>query len=78
MNQFEAVKMILASQGRSRRSLAIELGISSQALDHRLKSNTGIATLAETVEPLGYRVALVPAEGNGAAFDISGDRPPDA
>ena len=44
------------------RSLALELGISPQALTNRLNSSMYISNFCQTVEKLGYRVALVPED----------------
>ena len=40
MRSADAIKSILEEQGRSQRSLAIDLGLTPQALDRRLKSKT--------------------------------------
>ncbi len=38
MRSADAIKSILEGQGRPQRSLAIDLGLTPQALDQRLKS----------------------------------------
>ena len=40
MRSVDAIKSILEEQGRSRRSLALDPGLTPQALDQRLKSKT--------------------------------------
>ena len=61
MKSADAIRSILEEQGRSQRSLALELGLTPQALDQRLKSKTmKVETLCQTAEQLGYTVALVP------------------
>ena len=60
MTSGEVIKVILAEKGRSWRSPALELGISPQALTNRLNSSMYISNFCQTVEKLGYRVALVP------------------
>lgn len=59
-------------QGRSQRSLALDLGLTPQALDQRLKSKTmKVETLCQTAEQLGYTVSLVPRD-EGDAIEIEG------
>lgn len=61
MKSADAIRLILEEQGRSQRSLALELGLTPQALDQRLKSKTmKVETLCQTAEQLGYTVTLVP------------------
>ena len=62
MTSGEVIKEILAEEGRSMRSLALELGISPQALANRLNSIMYISNFCQTVEKLGYKVALVPED----------------
>lgn len=62
MTSGEVIKEILAEEGRSMRSLALELGISPQALTNRLNGSMYVSTFCQTVEKLGYRVALVPED----------------
>lgn len=62
MTSGEVIKEILAEEGRSMRSLALELGISPQALANRLNSSMYISNFCQTVEKLGYKVALVPED----------------
>ena len=40
MRSVDAIKSILEEQGRSQRSLALDPGLTPQALDQRLKSKT--------------------------------------
>lgn len=61
MRSSEMVMEVLSASKRSKRSLALELGISPQALEHRLSSSPRIRTLAETLEPLGYEIIAVPS-----------------
>lgn len=64
MKSADAIRLILEEQGRSQRSLALELGLTPQALDQRLKSKTmKVETLCQTADQLGYTVALVPKNG---------------
>lgn len=70
MKSADAMKLILEEQGRSQRSLALELGLTPQALDQRLKSKTmKVETLCQTADQLGYTVALVP-KNNGRSIAI--------
>ena len=62
MTSGEVIKEILAEEGRSMRSLALELGISPQALANRLNSSMYISNFCQTVKKLGYKVALVPED----------------
>lgn len=72
MRSSDAIRSILVEQGRSQRSLALELGLTPQALDQRLKSKTmKVETLCQTAEQLGYTVSLVPKD-EGDAIEIEG------
>lgn len=72
MRSSDAIRTILGEQDRSQRSLALELGLTPQALDQRLKSKTmKVETLCQTAERLGYTVNLVPVDG-GDAIRIEG------
>lgn len=72
MRSADAIKSILDERGRSQRSLAIDLGLTPQALDQRLKSKTmKVETLCQTAEQLGYTVSLV-SKNNGATIKIEG------
>ena len=72
MRSSDAIRSILVEQGRSQRSLALELGLTPQALDQRLKSKTmKVETLCQTAEQLGYTVSLVPKD-EGEAIEIEG------
>lgn len=70
MRSADAIKSILQEQGRSQRSLALELGLTPQALDQRLKSTSmKVETLCQTVAQLDYSVKLVP-NGGGESIEI--------
>lgn len=70
MKSADAISSILEEQGRSQRSLALELGLAPQALDQRLKSKTmKVETLCQTADQLGYTVALVP-KNDGRSITI--------
>lgn len=71
MKSADAIRSILEDQGRSQRSLALELGLTPQALDQRLKSKTmKVETLCQTADQLGYAVALVPKnDGKSIAIE---------
>ena len=72
MKSADAIRLILEEQRRSQRSLALELGLTPQALDQRLKSRTmKVETLCQTAKQLGYTVALVP-KSDGEAIEIEG------
>lgn len=62
MTSGEVIKEILAEEGRSMRSLALELGISPQALANRLNGSMYVSTFCQMAEMLGYKVALVPED----------------
>ena len=61
MRSSDMVMEVLSAKGRSKRSLALDLGISPQALERRLSSSPRVNTLADTLGPLGYEVLAVPA-----------------
>lgn len=71
MGSVDAIKSILEEQGRSQRSLApLDLGLTPQALDQRLKSKTmKVKTLCQTTAQLDYYVRLVPNDG-GESIEI--------
>lgn len=72
MRSADPIKSILEEQGRSQSSLAIDLGLTPQALDQRLKSKTmKVETLCQTAEQFGYTVSLV-SKSNGATIEIEG------
>lgn len=71
MKASEALITILNAKGRSKRSLALELGISPQALDSRLRTDIKVATLRETAAPLGYKVMLVPESSDAEGFEVT-------
>ena len=62
MRSADAIKSILEEQGRSQRSLAIDLGLTPQALDQRLKSKTmKVETLCQTAAQLVGRNLGLPS-----------------
>lgn len=70
MRSADAIKSILEGQGRPQRSLAIDLGLTPQALDQRLKSKTmKVETLCQTAAQFNYSVKLVPNDG-GESIEI--------
>ncbi len=72
MRSADAIRAILEQQGRSQRSLALDLGLTPQALDQRLKSKTmKVETLCQTAAELGYTVKLVPSD-DADPIDIEG------
>ncbi|WP_373578259.1 hypothetical protein [Parafannyhessea umbonata] len=72
MRSSDAIRSILEEQGRSQRSLALDLGLTPQALDQRLKSKTmKVETLCQTAAELDYSVRLVP-NGGGKSIEIEG------
>lgn len=72
MRSADAIKSILEEQGRSQRSLAIDLGLTPQALDQRLKSKTmKVETLCQTAAQLDCSVKLV-LNGGGESIEIEG------
>lgn len=72
MRSADAIKSILEEQKRSQRSLALDLGLTPQALDQRLKSKTmKVETLCQTAEHLGYTVNLIPKDA-GINIEIEG------
>lgn len=72
MRSADAIKLILEEQGRSQRSPALDLGLTPQALDQRLKSKTmKVETLCQTAGRLGYVVQLIPT-GDGRSLKIDG------
>jgi len=70
MKSSEAIAQILQSEGRTKKSLAFELGITPQALDSRMKASIKVETLVNTTEPLGYKLVLVPANEPVLGFQI--------
>lgn len=73
MKSADAIKSILEEQGRSQRSLALDLGITPQALDVRMRSKSmKVETLCGTVGKLGYRVELVPNDNKERGIAIDG------
>lgn len=72
MRSVEAIKSILEEQGRPQRSLALDLGLTPQALDPRLKSKTmKVKSLCQTATQPDYSVRLVPNDG-GESIEIEG------
>lgn len=73
MKASDAIRMLLEDQGRTQRSFALELGITPQGLDQRLKSKTmKVETLCEMAAQLGYGIRLVPEGGTGEGINIDG------
>ena len=71
MKANEAIETILIESNRSKRSLALDLGITPQALDIRMKSKSmKVNTFCETVHKLGYRVELIPIDACRRKFQI--------
>lgn len=72
MRSADVIKSILEEQDRSHRSLTIDLGLTPQALDQRLKSKTmKVEALCQTTAQLNYSVKLVPNDG-GESIEIKG------
>lgn len=72
MGSVDAIKSILEEQGRPQRSLALDLDLTLQALDQRLKPKTmKVETLYQTVAQLAYSVRLVP-NNDGESIEIEG------
>ena len=72
MKASDAIRMLLEDQGRTQRSFALELGITPQGLDQRLKSKTmKVETLCEMAAQLGYGIRLVPEGGTSEGIDIA-------
>lgn len=73
MRASDAIKKLLEDQGRTQRSFALELGITPQGLDQRLKSKTmKVGTLCEMAAQLGYSIHLVPEDEVTEGIDIDG------
>lgn len=73
MRASDAIKALLEEQGRTQRSFALELGITPQGLDQRLKSKTmKVGTLCEMAAQLGYGIRLVPEDGAVEGIVIDG------
>lgn len=73
MKTSDAIRTLLEDQGRTQRSFALELGITPQGLDQRLKSKTmKVGTLCEMAAQLGYSIRLVPENGASEGIDIDG------
>lgn len=73
MRASNAIKVLLDEQGRTQRSFALELGITPQGLDQRLKSKImKVGTLCEITAQLGYSIRLVPENGASEGIDIDG------
>jgi len=72
MRSADVIKSILEEQDRSHRSLTIDLGLTPQALDQRLKSKTmKVEALCQTTAQLNCSVKLVPNDG-GESVEIKG------
>jgi len=73
MKTSDAIRTLLEDQGRTQHSFALELGITPQGLDQRLKSKTmKVGTLCEMAAQLGYGIRLVPEDGAIEGIDIEG------
>lgn len=73
MRAREAIRMILEEQGRSQRSLALDLEVTPQALDQRLRAGTmKVETLSEMAGRLGYRLVLEPSGNEPRGIEIDG------
>lgn len=62
MTPAEAIKSILRAEGRSMRSMAIELEITPQGLNNRLSGDMKVSSLCQMADLLGYKVALLRKE----------------
>ena len=72
MRSADVIKSILEEQDRPHRPLAIDLGLTPQALDQRLKSKTmKVEALCQTTAQLNYSVKLVPKDGS-ESIEIKG------
>ena len=73
MKASDAIKALLENQGQTQRSFALELGITPQGLDQRLKSKTmKVGMLCEMAVQFGYGIRLVPEDGAGESIVIDG------
>lgn len=73
MRASDAIKALLDEQSRTQCSFALELGITPQGLDQRLKSKTmKVETLCEMAAQLGYSIRLVPEDRAGEGIVIDG------
>lgn len=71
-NEIRRCHQVDTRGARPSRSLAIDLGLTPQALDQRLKSKTmKVETLCQTAAQLNYSVKLVPNDG-GESIEIEG------
>ena len=66
----EAIREIAGVEGRSLRSLALDLGITPQALGNRLSGDMKTSTLCEIASLLGYKVMLVPSESETEGYTV--------
>ena len=72
MKSTDALRDIISKQGRSQRSVALDMGLSPQALASRLSegSNMRTKTLSEVSDALGYRIMLVPNDVDTVGYRI--------
>lgn len=72
MSPAEAIKSVLESEGRSMRSMAMELGITPQGLGNRLSGDMKVSSLCQMAGALGYKVMLAPRdeETNGIELEV--------
>ena len=70
MTPAEAIKSILRAEGRSMRSMAIELEITPQGLNNRLSGDMKVSSLCQMASLLGYKAVLVPREEKVDGIEI--------
>ena len=65
MNSRDLIRVIMEQQGVSNAALARQLGLTSAALWDRLNTkknkSLSVANVSEMLEPLGYRLVIIPA-----------------
>lgn len=66
----EAIKSVLESEGRSMRSMAIELGITAQGLGNRLSGDMKVSSLCQMADVLGYKVVLAPRDEKTGGIEL--------
>jgi hypothetical protein len=65
MKAQEVIRNKLESEGRSQRSLAIELGITPQTMTSRVdpaKGTLGVDKVSQTLDALGYKLVVMPKD----------------
>lgn len=74
MEPKEVINELLHDQGRSRRSLAKQVGMSPQALDNLLTKakSMRIDRFTQLLDALGYDMRIVPREVVRPEFTLSG------